>query len=229
MQKFFRLALMTALLAILMVSPALAKKAPVERTVVDGVTLAEVKTNSQVSPYYPATARPSKAYGEVVVAVEVDEKGKVSGVDVLSSIGEDLGFEVSAKDAVRQWRFLPALKDGEPISSISMLRLTFAPPSMAAPDGRVFTETSSRFYGSEFRTLLDPQLAAAAGLDNARSLINPFGDETANHDPRDRIIKADLPPCPARRNYNECMYDKYDMVQFGGMPENHPIPVSGNK
>ena len=133
MRKIFKLTLMTALLAILMVSPALAKKAPVDRTVVDGVTLAEVKTNSQVSPYYPATARPSKAYGEVVVAVEVDEKGKVSGVDVLSSIGEDLGFEVSAKDAVRQWRFQPfSLDDGRAVELVT----TVAVEVVHAPVGQ---------------------------------------------------------------------------------------------
>jgi len=71
MRKIFKLTLMTALLATLLVSPALAKKAPIERTVVDGVTLAEVKPNSQMQPYYPATAVPTKTYGEVVMAIEV--------------------------------------------------------------------------------------------------------------------------------------------------------------
>jgi len=109
MRKIFKLTLMTALLATLLVSPALAKKAPIERTVVDGVTLAEVKPNSQMQPYYPATAVPTKTYGEVVMAIEVNEKGRVSATEVMSTIGEGLGFEVSAKDAVSLWRFLPAL------------------------------------------------------------------------------------------------------------------------
>jgi len=229
MRKIFKLTLMTALLATLLVSPALAKKAPIERTVVDGVTLAEVKPNSQMQPYYPATAVPTKTYGEVVMAIEVNEKGRVSATEVMSTIGEGLGFEVSAKDAVSLWRFLPALKDGEPIASVSIIRLTFAPPSMRAPDGFVFTETAPRFYGSEFLELLDPSLGAGRNADNYRANANLFGDSTANHDPRERIIVADLPPCAARRNYNECMYDRTKMVQFGGVPESHPIPVPGTR
>ena len=226
MRKMLKLTLLTALLAMLLVSPALAKKAPVERTVVDGVTLAAVKQNTQVTPYYPATARVSKTYAEVIMAVEVDEKGKVSNMDVLSTSAEGLGFDVSARDAVKAWRFHPAIKDGEAIPSVSMIRLSFAPPTLGAPAGFVSTDTARRFYSTD---RVDPTLAKQGrDFDQARAWVNPFLDNPAHHDARAGITGSDLPPCSPRRTYNECMYDRRDMAQFGGQkPEVHHNPVPG--
>ena len=146
MRKMLKLALVMTLFAVLLVSPAVAKKAPVERTVVDGIALAEVKVRSQITPYYPASARVAKRHAEVVLTLEVNGQGRVSNVDVISTSVEGLGFDVSAADAVKQWRFHPALKDGEPIDSVTVVRLTFAPPTLRSPDGFVFTERAARFF-----------------------------------------------------------------------------------
>ena len=48
MRNLIKLALLMALFVTLTVTPALAKKAPAERTIVDGVALAEVKRSTQL-------------------------------------------------------------------------------------------------------------------------------------------------------------------------------------
>jgi TonB family protein len=200
-----RLALVTVLFMALMVSPAIAKKAPVERTVVDGVTLAKVKPGTQLQPYYPATARTTNHRAEVVVSLQVLENGKVGEVEVLDASVSDLGFEQSAADAVKQWRFHPALEDGRPIETVTLVRLTFDPPTLKSPEGFVYAETSPRNYAVGFLNGFMDQ-----------SWTKAFGNSTASHHTnRDRMKAAELPDCPPDRRKN-CIYDKALLAQFGG-------------
>lgn len=225
MRNIFKLALLTVLFVALTVTPALAKKkAPVDRTIVDGVALAEVKRGSQLQPYYPATARVSNLHAEVIVSLQVLDNGKVGEVDVLSSSVPDAGFEQSAADAVKLWRFHPALKDGAPIETATLVRLTFAPPTLRAPEGFVFVETSPRNYAVAFmNTFTD------------RTWTEAFRNRSSNHDNRSRVQTYDKPPCQHDQR-THCIYDKSEMVQFGGEsitenPHNVPInpPPPGNR
>jgi len=217
MRNLFKLALLTALFVALTITPALAKKkAPVDRTTVDGVVLAEVKPGSQLQPYYPATARVSRLHAEVIVSLQVLETGKVGEVDVLSASVPDAGFEQSASDAVRRWRFHPALKDGEPIETATVVRLTFGPPTLKAPEGFVFVETSPRTYAVAFmNTFTD------------RTWTEEFRTTRASHDNSTRIRTYDGIPCqPTSRQ--RCIYDKREMSQFNGtihIEEPHNTPV----
>ena len=145
MRNLFKLALLTMLFVALAMTPALAKKkAPVDRTVIDGVTLAEVKPGSQMQPYYPATARDTDRLAEVFVSLQVLENGRVGDIDIVGTSIPGKGFEQSAQDAVKFWRFHPALKGGEAIETTTLVRLTFAPPTLRSPDGFIFVETSAR-------------------------------------------------------------------------------------
>ena len=206
MRRLLNLALLVALVVVVATSPALAKKAPIQRTVVDGVTLAEVKPNTQISPFYPATARTSNPHAVVIVAAEVNEKGRVGRVELISSSIEGMGFEVSAKSTVKQWRFLPALENDLPVDSVTVVRLTFAPPTLRRPEGFVFTERSPRLYVMEMFT--------AAGTVEGRALAKSLA--TTSSLERGDFFAHDLPPCRATRNGNECMYNKQDLRQFGG-------------
>ena len=209
MRRLLNLALLVALVVVVATSPALAKKAPIQRTVVDGVTLAEVKPNTQISPFYPATARTSNPHAVVVVAAEVNEEGRVGKVELISSSIEGMGFEVSAKGAVKQWRFLPALENDLPVDSVTVIRLTFAPPTLARSEGFVFTERSPRLYVMEMFT--------AAGTVEGRAMAKSFA--TTSSAERDAFSANDLPPCQATRNGNECMYNKQDLRQYGGLTD----------
>jgi protein TonB len=50
----------------------------------------------------------------VVVSAEVDAKGNVTSVKAISGV---VTLRQAATDAVRQWKYSPALIDGKPASS----------------------------------------------------------------------------------------------------------------
>jgi TonB family protein len=60
-----------------------------------------------------------------MLEVEVDEKGAVADVEILS---QDEGFVAVAIEAARQFRFQPAKRDGRPVRSYAVLVLGFPQP-----------------------------------------------------------------------------------------------------
>lgn len=67
-------------------------------------------------PAYPRRARRKGVQGTVRLAVWVDRNGTVGGVEVARSSGYDI-LDRSALDAVKNWRFEPATRDGQPVAS----------------------------------------------------------------------------------------------------------------
>ncbi len=68
---------------------------------------------SDPDPEYSEEARKAKYQGTVVLWVIVGPDGKVRDVRVARSLG--MGLDEKAIEAVRQWRFEPAKKDGQPV------------------------------------------------------------------------------------------------------------------
>lgn len=64
--------------------------------------------------------------GTVAVAVLVKEDGKVGEVRVVQSPHPELNQ--LAIDAVKQWEFDPARKDGKPVISVITIGVNFQPP-----------------------------------------------------------------------------------------------------
>jgi len=77
----------------------------------------------QVEPAYPDEARKAKFQGSVLVAVELDEQGRVRRVRVIQPAG--LGLDEKAMEAVKQWRFKPATRDGRPVSVPASIEVSF--------------------------------------------------------------------------------------------------------
>ncbi len=77
----------------------------------------------QVEPEYSEDARKARLTGTVVLYVEIDERGRVSKVEVRQSLG--LGLDEKAIEAIRKWRFRPARKDGKPVPSVAMVDVGF--------------------------------------------------------------------------------------------------------
>jgi periplasmic protein TonB len=65
----------------------------------------------QTQPVTPSEMRGKKIEGEVTVIFVVDETGRVTSVKALKS--NNTAFEKPALDAVKQWKFEPALKGGQ--------------------------------------------------------------------------------------------------------------------
>ncbi len=77
----------------------------------------------RVEPDYPDEARKAKFQGSVLVAVEVDENGRVRSLRVVKAAG--LGLDEKALEAVRQWRFRPATSDGRPVAVPAQIEVSF--------------------------------------------------------------------------------------------------------
>ena len=67
----------------------------------------------KLDPEYSTEARQAKYQGTVVLSVIVDADGHTRQVHVARSLG--MGLDEKAVEAVRQWRFEPARKDGRPV------------------------------------------------------------------------------------------------------------------
>jgi protein TonB len=68
----------------------------------------------QVDPEFSEEARKAKFSGNVEVYLWVDEKGNPSHVRVIRGVG--MGLDEKAVEAVRQYKFKPATKDGKPVA-----------------------------------------------------------------------------------------------------------------
>ncbi len=74
-------------------------------------------------PEYSDGARKAKFQGSVVMAVDVDASGNVANARVMRSLG--LGLDEKALEAVRQWTFTPATKDGRPAAMEVEVKMSF--------------------------------------------------------------------------------------------------------
>ena len=66
----------------------------------------------RVAPVYPPLARQARIQGTVVMKVIVNKAGEVRAAEPIS--GHPM-LAPSAIEAVKQWRYTPYLKDGEPV------------------------------------------------------------------------------------------------------------------
>ena len=98
--------------------------APVQDAVKIGPGITPPKIISKVQPSYPVDAKKAKHEGVVVVAAVIGTDGKVENIRVLKSV--DPSLDQSAMDAVRQWTFEPALKDGKPVKVETHVEINFS-------------------------------------------------------------------------------------------------------
>jgi len=71
---------------------------------------------------YPAMARQIRVEGEVVISLDVDVSGKVSGARAVS--GPPL-LRPAALDAVRRWKYQPATLGDTPVASTEVVKVQF--------------------------------------------------------------------------------------------------------
>jgi TonB family protein len=81
---------------------------------VPDASISEPVALDKVPPKYPPSAREAGVSGSVVADLVIDEVGTVRDVVILESPSDDLS--AAAIDAIEQWRFAPAIMDGEPVA-----------------------------------------------------------------------------------------------------------------
>lgn len=120
------------------------------------------QVKKKVFPVYPAIFRTYGVDGKVEVKAFVDEEGRVARTEVISATNPSLTD--AADDAVRQWQFYPASKDGKPIKAEVIIPILFK---------RHGTPDSSRYTG--YYAFADRVLAILRGAtsDSLKSQIDP--------------------------------------------------------
>ncbi|MHB8217952.1 MAG: energy transducer TonB [Candidatus Sulfotelmatobacter sp.] len=69
---------------------------------------------STPDPEYTEEARNAKTQGTCILWMIVDDQGHPRDIRVVRGLG--MGLDAKAIEAVRQWKFQPALKDGRPVN-----------------------------------------------------------------------------------------------------------------
>lgn len=90
--------------------------APIVR-VWSAITPAVVQT--RVEPTWPGPAV-NDTRGTIILDAWIDENGNVPFVQIVKSIPIN---DAAALNAVRQWKFTPALRNGQPIAVVQEVRL----------------------------------------------------------------------------------------------------------
>lgn len=82
---------------------------------------APVKT-TDVAPVYPVIAKTAHVQGVVILEAVLNAQGGVESVRVLRSLPL---LDQAAVDAVQQWRFTPALLNGQPVPVVMTVTVNF--------------------------------------------------------------------------------------------------------
>ena len=88
-----------------------------------GITLPSVLR--EVKPAYTADAMRAKVQGSVWLECIVMPDGSVGDVKVTRSLDPIFGLDQEAIRAARQWKFVPGMRQGEPVPVIITIELTF--------------------------------------------------------------------------------------------------------
>jgi protein TonB len=82
-----------------------------------GVTLPVLIESTKRTPLYPELGRKARLTGSVILEAVVRKDGSVSNIKVLRTPRAGMGFEEAAMDAVKLWRFQPALRNGQAVDA----------------------------------------------------------------------------------------------------------------
>jgi TonB family protein len=96
---------------------------PVNHMEVAAVALAGPVPLRKVDPKYPPEFRTSHVDGEVVLYAIIRKDGSVDSIQLVHSV--DPSLDANAMEALAQWKFRPAEKQGEPVDLEAVVRIPF--------------------------------------------------------------------------------------------------------
>ncbi len=77
----------------------------------------------KVMPSYPLFAKKQEKEGTVLLRVTINERGRVVEVEILKKAG--FGFDEEAIKAIRESTFVPAVREGRPLTCKALLPIRF--------------------------------------------------------------------------------------------------------
>ncbi len=107
----------------LVLEPASAKADKIHGPIRVSGDVTPPRATNKTMPAYPEAARKERIEGVVIVQVVIDEEGRISDAEVLKGLSH--GLSESAVESVKNWRFEPALLDGEPVAVRYNLTINF--------------------------------------------------------------------------------------------------------
>jgi TonB family protein len=90
----------------------------------DGVSMPRVV--HQVNPEYTPEALRAKIEGTVLLQAVVRTHGVPTDISVLRSLDRRLGLDKQAVAALREWRFAPGLRAGQPVPVLVQVEMSFS-------------------------------------------------------------------------------------------------------
>ena len=81
----------------------------------------------KVDPKYPPTLINERVEGEVVLYAVIRRDGSVDSIQLVRGIDEQL--DANAMEALSQWKFRPAARQGSPVELEAIVHIPFHPPS----------------------------------------------------------------------------------------------------
>jgi TonB family protein len=91
---------------------------------VDGFVVLPPRVTYRVEPKYTEEARAARIQGTVVLETSIAADGSVESVQVRRSLG--FGLDESAMDSLKQWKFAPATRSGQPVPVSLNIEVNFA-------------------------------------------------------------------------------------------------------
>lgn len=87
-------------------------------------TAARLDSASELQPPYPPSEQRLGREGSVKVRVRIGADGRVRAVERISA-ASDAFWRATERQALRYWRFTPAMEDGRPVESDTVITVTF--------------------------------------------------------------------------------------------------------
>ncbi len=75
-------------------------------------------------PRYPYLSRSREEEGKVILRVHVNKQGRTSRIETIQSSGHSR-LDKAARNAVKNWTFIPALEDGNPTAGVVQVPILF--------------------------------------------------------------------------------------------------------
>lgn len=92
----------------------------------NGISPPRLIPSSRVAPKYPPLALRLGLTGKVVLQAVVLRDGSVGSIEVLSEPEGHRGFGEAAREALKQWTYEPAMKNGYPVDTYASVAITFS-------------------------------------------------------------------------------------------------------
>jgi TonB family protein len=89
------------------------------------------KVIQRAEPGYTKEALEAKLQGNVILSFLVGKDGAPSGIQVVRGLG--MGLDEKAVECLKLWRWKPATRYGEPVSTKATLEMTFRLPGSDSP------------------------------------------------------------------------------------------------